>query len=150
MLLSVFCLQMLLCSQHLSQSIRPKLQTPSYFTHTHPHPHTLFYLSTFQLPTSKAPSGLCPRCSSRYVPPAMQKKSQCASVNVCLCSHLFSVCFTVVHRHTSTVSPKRHISEPFPLQVTVPPVSLSFFLSLCCLFSFCLCNTLNPCSTNYS
>lgn len=77
----------------------------------------------FQPPTSNTPSAFYSCCSLLFVPPVMQKKSQCASVNVCLCSHLFSVCFT------ATFNPVRHESEPLH-GISSKPQSLFVFLSL--------------------
>lgn len=131
------------CARNTSVRTLCQLSQHHHTSHTH-----LVYLSTFQPPTSKAPSALCPRCTSRYVPPVMQKKSQCASVNVCLCSCLFSVCFTVVHQHLSTASLRQHICEPLQCIPYKPHPLLSVFLCLSPAFFAFL--TLNPCSTNYS
>lgn len=81
-------------------------------SHTHTH---LIYLSTIQPPTSKAPSALCPRCSSRYVGSLMQKKSQCASVNVCPCSCLCSVCFAGVGAERAQRGRDLNLCTVFPL-----------------------------------
>lgn len=131
--------------KHLSQSFMSTLPTPSR-TRTHTHTPRLPSLHFKNLPPQRHHLPSAPAAArDMYLQPC-RKKSQCASVNVCLCTRLLSVCFAAASEPRETE--EAHIWT-FRTASCISHSPSSLFLSVA--FSlFCLCNTVNPCSTNYS
>lgn len=127
------------CNASVLMSTRP---TPSHFTkHT---PRLPFYISTSHLKGT-----ICP------LPPlqlAICTSSHAEKVTVCVCECLPVFTFVLRLFHCSIWAQRAqrgiYLNLCTASLISHSPSSLSF--SLFCLFSFCLCNTLNPCSTNYS
>ena len=132
-----------------SKTPQPEIyvNTPNTITlHTHRHTPRLPFLHFKNLPPQRHHLPSAPAAArDMYLQPC-RKKSQCASVNVCLCSCLLSVCFAAASEPSETE--EAHIWT-FRTASCISHSPSSLFLSVA--FSlFCLCNKVNPCSTNYS